>query len=82
MSRETLAQAWAIYRRQVIAASAPAMQIKETRRAFYGGAQALLEQIANGLDPGSEVTQDDVDYLSQIHQELLVFADDVMQGRA
>jgi hypothetical protein len=82
MSRETLANAWKTYRRRIIPATAPDVQIQECRRAFYGGAEALLQQIANGLDPGSEVTQDDVEYLAQINQELVCFADDVMRGRA
>lgn len=47
----TLHDAWLSYEELVVPTVASAEQRKETRRAFYGGAQAIMEAIiAPGLD--------------------------------
>ena len=79
---QTVRDAWSDYRRKVMAASAPADQIRETRRAFYAGAEVLLCQILAGLDPGPDTTESDMEYLVALHNELLQFARDVQEGRA
>jgi hypothetical protein len=80
--RTTVREAWAIYRSRVIPSSAGSVQIQECRRAFYAGAESLMVAIMDGLDPSRDPTEGDEAYLNALHQELLVFAIDVKEGRA
>lgn len=69
------------YRKSVIPADAPSIQIKECRRAFYAGAQALLGRIMESLDPDKEATENDVLMMNEITVELSEFAVAVREGR-
>lgn len=72
---------WLSYRREVIPANAPMIQITESRRAFYAGAEALLSVICGFLEPGTEPTIGDLEKMTAIHNELVQFAADVKAGR-
>lgn len=48
----------------------PAIQIKETRMAFFGGSQHLFGSVLSFLDDGEEPTERDLDRMTQVHKEL------------
>ena len=77
-----VANAWADYRRSVIPVGAPPVQLKESKRAFYAGAEMLILAIMNGLSAGPDSSPEDEGMLEAIHTELLAFARDVKEGRA
>lgn len=60
----------------------PEDQRREMRRAFYAGAQAILFKIIQVLAPEAEPTEDDLQMMSDLHQELQDFAKLISQGRA
>lgn len=70
---------WASYRRVVVPASAPLVQVQECQRAFYAGARALLHLMETRvLDADhTEVTDGEVDRLEQLEAEVLAFAETV-----
>jgi hypothetical protein len=72
---------WLSYRRSVIPEKAPMIQITESRRAFFAGAQALLATIMGILEPGVEATPGDLATMVAISAELDQFAVDVKAGR-
>lgn len=79
--KRSIASQWDLFRAAVIPPSAGAMQLRETKRAFYAGARALLalmEQIAANDEP------DDVgaDSIEQLLQECVQFAQQVEAGKA
>jgi hypothetical protein len=65
---------WITYLHKVVPASAGAVQIEETRRAFFAGAQHLFASIMTILEPGSEPTENDLKRMDHIHNELQAFA--------
>lgn len=65
---------WALDRAQCVPHDAGEAQVRETRIAFYAGAQHVLASIMAGMDPGSEVTADDDLRMQYIEQELEEFA--------
>lgn len=66
--------AWLSYLREVIPAGAPTVQIVESRRAFYAGAQATFRGIVRMLDPGVEPTDADLAKMHALDAELREFA--------
>ena len=78
----TVRDEWNDYCAKVLSPTAPPIQVRECRRAFYAGAEMLMCQILNALDPSPNAMQSDVDYISLLHSELQKFADDVKAGRA
>ena len=75
-------QAWLSYSDNVIPKGAPAVQLQETRRAFYAGAQALFQTLLNILDPGTEETERDLETMNFIDAELKRFVAKVKVGLA
>lgn len=65
---------WVSYLRLVMPAGASAVQIEETRRGFYAGAQHLFGSIMQTLEEGSEPTENDLKRMDHIHAELDTFA--------
>jgi hypothetical protein len=62
------------YRRFVLHADAPQIQIDETRWAFFAGAQHLFASIMSVMDSDKEPTAKDMQRMDQIHAELQTFA--------
>lgn len=58
------------------------IQLQETRRAFYAGAQALFGGLVNGVADDDETTNEDISMMNSVDAELKQFADDVANGRA
>ena len=68
-----IAKGWESYRSMVIPADAPPVQLQESERAFYAGAAILWESVMQGLDPGSDETEGDMQRMADIQAELDAF---------
>jgi hypothetical protein len=77
-----VADLWQAYADRVLPKYAGAVQRQETRRAFYAGAGALFGAVVNGMTPGPEPQDDDIQALDSIEEEFEAFARDVAAGRA
>lgn len=64
---------WTTYRLFVMPSDASAVQVDETRKAFYAGAGSLFHTILNFLEEGQEATKDDLEKMSSIQKELQAF---------
>ncbi len=53
MNPLVIRKAWRSYKEKVIPRNAPAVQVEESRRAFYAGAHTLFSSILQGLSGGS-----------------------------
>jgi hypothetical protein len=74
---------WNDYRARVMPANAGPIQVQESRRAFYAGAQAFFGIQLHGLDKeDQEPTEDDMKMMDELHAELNEFAQDIKEGRA
>ena len=70
---------WKNYRLKVIPLDAPELQAIECRRAYYAGAQAVID-IALGLTTGSQ--QAAAKQMRDLKEEVLRFKAQVVGGRA
>jgi len=77
-----IGEQWETYRTKVIPKSAGAVQLQETRRAFYAGAEAMYRVVMEMLSPESEPTEADIQAMQEIMQEMASFAKDVVDGKA
>jgi len=77
----TLKELWDSYQ-TLLPKDAPAVQIQETRRAFYAGAQALFSNVMTILEPGAEPTDNDLIFMDALVRELAQFTEDLKAGRA
>lgn len=68
---------WALYRAQVMPHDVSDIQLRETRQAFYAGAQHVLACVMVSLDPGTEPTDDDLQRMDYLHEELEEFANEM-----
>lgn len=64
---------WRSYELIVMNENAPDIQRKETRMAFFAGAQHLFGSIMVILEPGTEPTEKDLARVNQINTELRNF---------
>ena len=71
-----LEKEWVSYRDSVVPKDASAVQLEETRRAFYAGAAAIHSVIMRMLEPGAEATESDVANMQELYGELLRFRAD------
>lgn len=65
---------WIGLRLMAISPDAPPTQLTEMRMAFFAGAQHLFSSIVTIMEAGEEPTQKDLDRMSQINDELAIFA--------
>lgn len=72
---------WRTYAERVVPEDAPPVQIQESRRAFYAGAQSFLNIMMVRLDPDTEPTDADLHMMDEIHDELQQFMRDVVAGK-
>lgn len=70
MNERRLGSKWDVYASNVVPAAAGDVQVKETRRAFYGGAAALFEILMSRLELGAEPTDNDFRLLDGLKAEL------------
>lgn len=66
---------WDSYRKMVVPADAPQVQIDETRQAFYAGAAILFTTLMQPgvLDPGIEETPNDLKKMADLQAEIDAF---------
>lgn len=77
-----LEAAWALYRLKAMPQEAGKVQLTETCRAFYAGANALLAELLTMLDPDAEPSEADLRKMAEIAQELDQFVENVKRGAA
>lgn len=70
----SVSAAWDSYRKMVIPATAPDVQVNECRLAFWAGASVLFYSILKMLDPGTEPTDADLTKMDALHKEVDAFA--------
>jgi hypothetical protein len=76
-------QQWESYRDLVLGPSgAGGIQQIECRRAFFGGAAAMLNALMKDLTPGEDPQPEDFAKLAAIDAELQQFAKDVKERKA
>lgn len=80
--RRSLADEWRDFERRILPQGAGPIQLLETRRAFYAGAQTMFNLITDGLDADSGPTDLDVAYVESLFQEMQQFARDIQGGKA
>lgn len=82
MKRQLMAEQWDQFARSVLPANCGPVQKKEMRRAFYAGAQSILFRVLESFAPEGEPTEEDLQIMQGVHEELQEFAKLVSQGRA
>jgi len=80
--RLSLEQQWRSFEIMTGVAATSPIQRKEMRRAFYAGASSIMDAIVTSLDPGTEPTDADMEYMDSLTKELSQFASDIAAGRA
>jgi hypothetical protein len=78
----TLAATWDLYRSTIIPPDAPTVQVMETRRAFYAGAEAVVRGVLTALDPDEDPTEADLKTMARIDEELVEFGKLIERGVA
>lgn len=78
----TIASAWDDYRARVLPRMCSAVQVVETRRAFYAGASALMQNLVRGLEGGTEPTEKDLATVDALGEEIQAFARAIQDGEA
>ena len=66
---------WAALAATALPADAPAIQLREMRKAFFMGAQHLFASLMGIMEPGEEPTEKDMDRMGLIAKELEAFHD-------
>lgn len=61
---------WQSYLKLVVPAGASAVQIRETRQAFFAGAAILMQKIMLIMDEDREPTAKDMEHMAAIQKEL------------
>lgn len=81
MRRNRLQEEWQSYRRKVLPAAAPPVQVQECRRAFYAGAMAAFA-IYHAIGDDAISEDEGVQILSDLQDELDEFPKLVREGKA
>lgn len=81
MAVQPIAKEWAEYCKQVVPKEAGYNQVKETKRAFFSGANALFHVIIKRLEPGQDATEADLKFMDSVDAELKQFLKDITEGR-
>lgn len=79
---ETIAHAWTEFQRQCIPIKAPPIQQIEMRRAFYSGVIWLFGSLNQNMDMSDpkEPTEQDMEYMNGLQQEMEQFIKDLNAG--
>lgn len=70
---ETAAEMWASYRRDVLPADAPDVQVLECKRAFYAGMVAVYTVLTFGVGSDSVTEEAGMEYLARLGSDLRAF---------
>jgi hypothetical protein len=82
MKRMLMAEQWDQFARAVLPKGCSIEQRTEIRRAFYAGAAGILFRVITVFAPENDVTDDDLQIMTDLRDELDQFAEMVKQGRA
>jgi hypothetical protein len=82
MKRMLMAEQWDQFARAVLPKGCSIEQRTETRRAFYAGAAGILFRVIMAFAPENDVTDDDLQIMTDLRDELDQFSEMVKQGRA
>ena len=77
-----IATEWENYKRAVLPKDAPAVQVTESRRAFYAGSWAFYALVMNLLDSDREPTEKDLQMMANLDAEMREFGERVKKGWA
>lgn len=77
MRLETVAESWGTYRKGVVPADAPPIQVEECRRAFYAGVYFLLLNCLYNIGDESTSEEEGEAELAKLKRECELFARDV-----
>lgn len=78
--RETCAQQWESYVKGVMPKDAPEVQRTETRRAFYAGLFSMMNAMKRIGEP--DIPEEaGVEWLDDLDREIMLFYQDVKNGR-
>lgn len=77
-----LGKGWEEFVKAVLPADAPAIQLQEMRRAFYGGAETMFSTLLSAVSGVEEPTGADLQVMSDLAEEINAFAKDMLEGRA
>lgn len=61
---------WESFNREVLPEGTSPERVKTAKTIFYAGAWGLLAEIMDMLDPGKEPTENDLNKMSELHDEL------------
>lgn len=78
--RRLLHFAWESYLAKVIPVGAPALQITESRKAFFAGAYSLEQFLIHGVSEGADVTAADERLMLDIEAELAQWHREVLSS--
>jgi hypothetical protein len=78
-NRKVVGTLWESFQAQAVPKDASAIQIEVMRDAFYAGAGSIFATIVNQLEPGAEATQNDLDMMCNLNDELKEFGEEVIR---
>jgi hypothetical protein len=73
---------WEDYCKSVIPKNAPQIQITESRRAFYAGAQGVMDAMAKQMSDSPDETPNEIAVVQDVMAELDEFAQLIALGKA
>jgi len=82
VKRQLVNEEWNEFARRVLPPDCSSIQKRESRRAFYAGAWAVMIKISESISHESEPTDEDLSLMDDVHAEMEKFALDVLEGRA
>ena len=75
--RTSIGETWESYENEIMHPEAGEIQRFETKKAFYAGAAAMFQALNLGLDASQEPTQEDLDHVDHLLDELSDFLEKV-----
>lgn len=82
MKRQLMAEQWDEFSGKVLPKPCSEIQKREMRRAFYAGAQSILFRVIQSFAPETEPTEEDLQIMEDLHDELQNFAKAIGEGKA
>ena len=73
MSQARIDGGWTTYRRLVVPANASAIQVAETKQAFFAGASFLFYFLLKAMEPDVEPTEADFALMDELQKEIDAF---------
>lgn len=81
IKRQRILEAWNNFSAAVLPKDCSNVQRVESRRCFYAGAKSFYRIVMRDLEAVTMETQDDMEMMAGLHNELEEFAKGVREGR-